>query len=89
MSKMDDLKNKIRSSGGSSVHPQLIDTSYEEKPKPKPKKMKFEELHKRDTVWIENELKHRLDTDSNEGGRGEKTRIINEALRQYFSNNDR
>ncbi|MET3211074.1 UNVERIFIED_CONTAM: hypothetical protein ABIC26_004038 [Paenibacillus sp. PvR008] len=55
MSKMDELKNKIRSSSGSSVHPELIDTSLESKPV-KPTK-KFEELCKRDTVWLENDLK--------------------------------
>lgn len=81
---MDDLKNKIRSSGGSSVHPELIDTSHENKTKTKRKK--FEELHTRDTVWIENDLKKKLDNQSAENGRGEKTRIINEALRNYFTN---
>ncbi|MDQ0496850.1 hypothetical protein QOZ95_005050 [Paenibacillus brasilensis] len=88
MSKMDELKNKIRSTSGSSVHPELIDTSKEVQPNPKPKKKKFEELHSRDTVWIENELKKRLDKESAENGRGEKTRIINEALRRYFSTNN-
>lgn len=57
MSKMDELKSKIRSTSGSSVHPELIDSSTEVPTTPKPKKKKFEELHKRDTVWIENELK--------------------------------
>lgn len=85
MSKMDELKNKIRSTSGSSVHPELIDTSQEGKPKANPKKKKFEETHTRDTVWIENALKERLDSQSAENGRGEKTRIINEALRLYFN----
>ncbi|MEK4277595.1 hypothetical protein [Paenibacillus sp. FSL R7-0026] len=80
---MDELKNKIRSSGSISVHQELIDTSHE-KPKTITKKKKFEELHTRDTVWIENDLKQKLDNQSAENGRGEKTRIINEALRQYF-----
>lgn len=84
MSKMDELKNKIRSTSSSSVHPELIDTSHEGKPKAYPKKKKFEELHTRDTVWIENDLKAKLDSQSAENGRGEKTRIINEALRLYF-----
>ncbi|OMC62776.1 hypothetical protein BK126_28340 [Paenibacillus sp. FSL H7-0326] len=88
MSKMDELKSKIRSTSGSSVHPELIDSSTEVPTTPKPKKKKFEELHKRDTVWIENELKKRLDRESVENGRGEKTRIINEALRRYFSTNN-
>lgn len=86
MSKMDDLKNKIRSSSGSkSVHSELIDNSHVIKPKAPPRKKKFEEMHRRDTVWIENELKDKLDNQSSEYGRGEKTRIINEALRLYFS----
>ncbi|MDK8194725.1 hypothetical protein QP794_32045 [Paenibacillus sp. UMB7766-LJ446] len=84
-SKMDELKNKIRSTSASSVHPELIDTSHEDKPKPKPKKKKFEETHTRDTVWIENDLKKKIDSQSAENGRGEKTRIINEALRLYFN----
>lgn len=86
MSKMDELKNKIRSASGSkSVHSELIDNSHGTKPKALPRKKKFEELHRRDTVWIENELKDKLDSQSSEYGRGEKTRIINEALRRYFS----
>lgn len=86
MSKMDELKDKIRSTSGSkSVHSELIDISHESRPKAAPKKKKFEELHRRDTVWIENELKDKLDSQSLDYGRGEKTRIINEALRRYFS----
>ncbi|WP_310144278.1 hypothetical protein [Paenibacillus amylolyticus] len=82
---MDELKNKIRSASGSkSVHSELIDSSNEIKPKELLRKKKFEELHRRDTVWIENELKDKLDSQSSEYGRGEKTRIINEALRRYF-----
>ncbi|WP_260871085.1 hypothetical protein [Paenibacillus xylanexedens] len=76
---MDELKNKIRSTSSSSVHPELIDSSTEVQTTPKPKKNKFEELHQRDTVWIENELKKRLDNESAANGRGEKNRIINEA----------
>lgn len=82
---MDELKNKIRSTSINSVHPELIDVPHEDKPKPKPKKKKFEETHTRDTIWIENDLKKRLDSESSENGRGEKTRIINEALRIYFT----
>ncbi|MEK4078247.1 hypothetical protein MHI01_30900 [Paenibacillus sp. FSL M7-0656] len=86
--RMDDLKNKIRSKSVNSVHSELIDTSLESKNEGKPKKKKFEELHRRDTFWIENGLKERLDKESAENGRGEKTRIINEALREYFSTNN-
>jgi len=85
VSKMDDLKNKIRSTAASSVHSEMIDgISQSSEYMPKPKKKKFEELYRRDTVWIENELKKRLDSAGAEGGRGEKTRILNEALRVYF-----
>jgi len=38
-------------------------------------------------VWLENDLKKKLDEESAEGGKGEKTRIINEALRMYFKEN--
>jgi len=69
---MDELKNKIRSTSGVSVHPELIATSQKDKPKANPKKKKFEETHTRDTVWIENGLKKRLDRQSVENGRGEK-----------------
>ncbi|WP_411830931.1 MULTISPECIES: hypothetical protein [Paenibacillus] len=85
---MDELKNKIRSTSSGSVHPELIDTSQDIKPKPNPKKKKFEETHTRDTVWIENDLKTKLDSQSVENGRGEKTRIINEALRLYFNSSN-
>lgn len=71
MSKMDELKNKIRSSSGSSVHPELIDTSLESKPV-KPKKKKFEELYKRDTVWLENDLKKSLMRKAQKGEKGKK-----------------
>ena len=35
-------------------------------------------------MWLENDLKKSFDE---EGGKGEKTRIINEALRMYFKEN--
>lgn len=61
-----------------SVHADLIDT----KKTLKSKKPKFEDTHKRDTVWIRNDLKEILD--DNCVDRGDKTRIINEALEQYL-----
>lgn len=49
----------------------------------RPKRKKFEELHKRDTFWIRNDLKQKLD-ELCVGERGEKTRMINEALDAYL-----
>lgn len=49
----------------------------------KEKKKKFEELHTRDTFWIKNELAELLKIEC-DGERGEKTRLINEALELYF-----
>lgn len=49
----------------------------------RPKKPKFEELHKKDNVWIKNELYEVLNA-LTKGNKGEKTRIINEALLLYF-----
>ncbi|WP_433947025.1 hypothetical protein [Paenibacillus sp. SN-8-1] len=88
-SNMEKLKNKIRSTGASAVHAELIDTANtgaEVQIPRRAKKKKFEELYRRDTVWIKNELKDRLDELSFEGGRGEKTRIVNEAFELYFKN---
>ena len=52
-------------------------------PAKREKRKKFEELYKRDTFWIQNELKDRLDAYC-KGERGEKTRIVNEALKAYM-----
>ncbi|MDA5111006.1 hypothetical protein [Brevibacillus thermoruber] len=80
----DILKNKVRS----SAHAQLIDTNenvnidVNVNVKTKRKK-KFEETHTRQTYYIENDLLLRLNAIAG-NEKGEKTRIINEALRQYF-----
>lgn len=81
-SKMEQLKNKIRKPVSSAVHSELIDTTISNQTKPQ--KKKFEDLYRRDTFWLKNELKDKLDQHSINGGRGEKTRIINEALELYF-----
>jgi hypothetical protein len=52
-------------------------------PAKREKRKKFEELYKRDTFWIQNDLKDRLDAYC-KGERGEKTRIVNEALKEYM-----
>jgi hypothetical protein len=52
------------------------------------KKKRFEELYSRDTIWIKNDLKGKI-TEECEGERGEKTRLINEALEEYFKKRNR
>lgn len=89
--KMEQLKNKIKKTASTAVHSELIDTTNLSreplnKSKNVQKKMSFNELHSRDTVYLENEIKERLDQLSNEGGKGTKTRIVNEALKQYLKN---
>ncbi|KMK99783.1 hypothetical protein VL06_21145 [Rossellomorea marisflavi] len=46
------------------------------------RKPKFDETHSRDSVWIRNDLKKVLKDVCTE--KGDKTRIINEALEDYF-----
>lgn len=108
MSKLDDIKNKIRGGASQSVHASLIGETtiiQDDKkansqpdskgqfasdfvrpllpPSRKVKKPKFEELYDRDTVWIKKELKQKI-SEAAQGERGEKTKIINEALEEYF-----
>lgn len=54
----------------------------------KPKKKKFEELYARATLWVKREHMQTIE-DLCRGERGEKTRIINEALDEYFSKRTR
>lgn len=63
---------------------QSTDGSSSKAPLGKIKKQKFEERYKRDTFWIRNDLKEKLDSFC-EGEKGEKTRVINEALESYFN----
>ncbi|NOU98418.1 hypothetical protein [Paenibacillus planticolens] len=49
---------------------------------PKERRAKFEDNHTRHTVWIRNDLDKLIEDAS--GGRGDKTRIFNEALEQYL-----
>ncbi|WP_236570679.1 hypothetical protein [Paenibacillus sp. An7] len=93
-SKMEQLKNKIRRPVSNAVHSELIDTTNTarellSKSKSKgtvKKKEKFDDLYTRETVWFKNDIKKILDELSIEGGRGTKTRILNEALDLYFKN---
>ncbi|MCM3774051.1 hypothetical protein M3225_26910 [Priestia aryabhattai] len=70
-----------------SVHDEIVQTE-QNKPVnfPKTKKKKWEDNYTRATVYIQNdrleELNRRAGTE-----KGEKTRIVNEALREYFKNN--
>jgi hypothetical protein len=48
------------------------------------KKKKFEDLHTRQTVYIENELAKKIDKIAGKE-RGLKTRIINDALREFLT----
>lgn len=50
------------------------------------KKPKFEELHKKDTFWIRNEILDKLHG-LTKGNKGMKTQIINEALEMFFKKN--
>jgi hypothetical protein len=77
--------DKKANSGNVNVH---VDVDV---PKDKPKKekrAKFEDLYTRDTVWIRNDLKLLINEEC-AGERGEKTRIINEALEEFFKKRKR
>jgi metal-responsive CopG/Arc/MetJ family transcriptional regulator len=50
------------------------------------KKPKFEELHKKDTFWVKNEVLEKLH-EITKGNKGMKTQIINEALELFFKVN--
>jgi hypothetical protein len=96
--KLNQLKKKIKGTG--TVHNQLIDTNNDYvnddvninelsiKTTMKSKRQKFEERYRRDTFWIRNDLKEKLNAQC-EGEKGEKTRIINEAIEMYFDSEKR
>ena len=50
------------------------------------KKPKFEELHRKDTFWVKNEILDKLHTIT-KGNKGLKTQIINEAIELFFKKN--
>ncbi|MBM7554411.1 hypothetical protein [Thalassobacillus pellis] len=57
----------------------------QEKSKATPKKKKkFDDKYKRATFYVENDLIKQLDKQAGKE-KGEKTRLVNEALRQYLS----
>lgn len=64
-----------------SLHDRI--TALEERKKVQPKKVRFDQKYHKMTIYI---LKDLVDLINEEaaGERGEKTRIINEALKMYF-----
>jgi hypothetical protein len=54
----------------------------------KERKKKFEDLYTRQTIWVKKEYVQMIEEES-DGERGEKTRILNDALKEYFSNRKR
>jgi hypothetical protein len=80
------LKNKVKTEH-KNAHDILIETQENEDTisvnNKKDKKLKFEENFTRQTYYIENTLLERLNQSVGRE-KGEKTRIINEALRKYF-----
>ena len=50
------------------------------------KKPKFEELHKKDTFWVRNEILDKLHGIT-KGNKGLKTQIINDSLELFFKKN--
>ncbi|MNI46799.1 hypothetical protein D3C73_1012810 [compost metagenome] len=88
MSKIDDIKNKIKNSNRPSIHNELIDSGngqVDQGPVKREKKKKFEELYTRSTIWIENDILKKIEQTA-AGERGEKTRIVNDALKMYLAN---
>jgi hypothetical protein len=51
----------------------------------KERKKKFEDLYTRQTIWVKKEYVAMIEKES-DGERGEKTRILNDALKEYFNN---
>lgn len=92
---MSNLKDRIKNKVRSSAHEHLIDPVHVNVDEDvnvdvdinvnvtKPKRKKFEDRYSRQTVWIDDEI-IKVITRLAGNERGEKTRIINEALRQYL-----
>ncbi|WP_026701705.1 hypothetical protein [Salibacterium aidingense] len=60
---------------------QLADTIV--KKRPKQKKLKFEDTHTKDTFYVKNDILKAINRLANKQ-KGEKTRIVNEALYDYI-----
>ncbi len=82
-----DINRMKENARRTSPHEQLIDSDVNVNVNVnvhKVQKAKFEERFTRATVYLENELLEALNQVA-AGEKGEKTRIVNEALRQYLS----
>lgn len=64
-----------------------VDVTEPEEPL-RERRPRFEETHARQTVWVRKDIVAMIDKASG-AERGEKTRIINEALDEYFRNRKR
>jgi hypothetical protein len=94
---VSNLKDQIKSKMKESAHTQLIDPielAYTKEDtnvnnnvnvniKPPKRRVKFEDRYTRQTYYIQNELVAKINQIA-ENEKGEKTRIINEALRAYL-----
>ncbi|CAM3848638.1 hypothetical protein [Marinicrinis lubricantis] len=90
MSNMKDLlKNKVKGEKKSAhdllMEPANVNVNVNENVNIKKKRReKFEDKFARATFYIENGLLEKINAEAG-NEKGEKTRIINEALRQYFN----
>ena len=95
---MSDFKERLKQQARNrpSVHDELIDTgkgtgngnddvndNVNVYPPRVSRRPKFEDTHTRSTFYIENDLLEQMNRLA-DGEKGEKTRIINEALRAYL-----
>lgn len=80
----DDIKKRIRPSVHKElIEPENVNDDVNVYGKKRTKKPKFEDRFVRHTSYIEKELLEKLNAAA-DGEKGEKTRIINEALRSYL-----
>lgn len=77
MSMQDRLKERIKNKP-SKAHTELIGDGKVNR------KKKFEDRYTRATFYIDNDLLEMIQQEAGDE-KGEKTRIINDALRRYFS----
>lgn len=67
----------------SEAHSSLFQQEEKKEINSATRKKKFEEKYKRATYYIENDIKEKLDKQAG-NEKGEKTRIVNEALRNFL-----
>jgi hypothetical protein len=87
------LKNKMKKNSSRQAREELMTRITQQQPQEentnvnvntKKKKMKFEDRFSRATFYIQNEILEKLNEEAGEE-KGEKTRIINDALKQHFN----